>query len=959
LELGKQSLRSFALRGSLLKLENWRRIRHIAPVLALGIVGIAVTVTVWGLTDASENRTLVQEFSGRANNQAAALQNGVNGYLDKLYAVRALFDSSGQPITREEFEGFSNSLLAGHAAILNIGWIPRIKNEDRAAHELAAAHDGLLDYHIRAIAPDGTLPISPKRDEYFPKFYSTEPRISRVYGLDNKDGGAREQALAHIRDADVLSSSPPLVLHIGRGDRRGFWAGLPVYARGLPHETVEERRNNLLGVIQGVFQIGVMTDTIAAGIKSPTRLYLFAPKAALNDPPIYFTSRLANESIGPRSQAELAVGLHRSFPLNFGDVPWTLVVTPETANLVSTGHTLSSILLISGLLLSTGLTAFFRMTRRYAHYVEMAKNTLEITNDKLGQQKILLDAALENMSQGLCMFDADGRILLFNARYANMMGLSAASLKGISLLDLIKYRKAAGEFAGNPDEFFARVVAAAREGKSNTRVIETSAKRALRVIEQPKQDGGWVSTMEDITEWREAQAKISHMAHHDALTGVANRTQLVEELKNALAVLPLRGAGIAVHFIDLDHFKSVNDTLGHDGGDFLLKTVAERLRAVTRIDDIVARLGGDEFIVVQTGVSGKDQAEDFAHRLISAVTAPMKFKEQAILATVSVGVALAPADGTNPERLLKSADLAMYKAKAEGRNCVRFFLAEMDTELQTRFKLEKLIRDAVLHNRFELHYQPLFEISERRLIGFEALIRLPAEDGTLIPPLVFIPIAEDLRLLDEIGGWVLQEACRTAATWPEYLTVAVNLSPTQFLAGSISDVVAAALKDAGLAAHRLELEITETLLLGNSEATMAELKKLKAMGVAIVMDDFGTGYSSLSYLWRFPFDKIKIDRSFMKAFDGSGRDAKTVVKTIIALGRELNMRVTVEGVETATQADFLDKADGDQAQGFYFGRPVPASEISANILADFQKARLAPPSATEREPRLVKSSAEP
>jgi len=589
-----------------------------------------------------------------------------------------------------------------------------------------------------------------------------------------------------------------------------------------------------------------------------------------------------------------------------------------------------------------------------------AKDTLETANDKLREQKIMLDAALENMSQGLCMFDADGRILLFNARYANMIGLSAASLKGMSLLDLIKYRRAAGEFAGNPEEFFARVVAAAREGKSNSRVIETLAKRALRVIEQPKQDGGWVSTMEDITEWRKAQAQISHMAHHDALTGLANRTQLVDKLNDALAVLPMQSAGIAVHFIDLDRFKNVNDTLGHDGGDFLLKTVAARLCSVIRLDDVVARLGGDEFVVVQTGVSGKDQAEDFANRLISAVTAPMKFGEHAMIATASIGIALAPANGTNPERLLKSADLALYKAKAEGRNCVRFFAAEMDTELQTRFKLEKMVRDAVLHNRFELHYQPLFEISERRLIGFEALIRLPAGDGTLIPPLVFIPIAEDLGLIDRIGGWVLQEACRTAATWPDYLTVAVNLSATQFLTGDISEVVASALKDTGLAAHRLELEITETLLLGNSETNMAVLQKLKNMGVAIVMDDFGTGYSSLSYLWRFPFDKIKIDRSFMQAFDGSGRDAKTVVKTIIALGRELNMRVTVEGVETASQAAFLDKSDGDQAQGFFFGRPVPASEVSANILADFQKEHLAPLSAIapDEKPRLVNSSAE-
>ena len=286
---------------------------------------------------------------------------------------------------------------------------------------------------------------------------------------------------------------------------------------------------------------------------------------------------------------------------------------------------------------------------------------------------------------------------------------------------------------------------------------------------------------------------------------------------------------------------------------------------------------------------------------------------------------------------MKSADLALYKGKADGRNCVRFFEPAMDAALQARIALEKTLRDAVLNERFILHYQPLFEVSGQRLIGFEALIRLPAEDGTLIPPMTFIPVAEELRLIDKLGAWVLREACKTALSWPDSLTVAVNLSPAQFEAGSISAIVASALRETGLAPRRLELEITETLLLGNSEAIMTELQTLKSMGVAIVMDDFGTGHSSLSYLWRFPFDKIKIDRSFMQGFDASGRDAETVVKTIIALGRELDMRVTVEGVETAKQAAFLDGADADQVQGFFFGRPVSASEVSAIILKDFQK----------------------
>jgi diguanylate cyclase (GGDEF)-like protein len=454
--------------------------------------------------------------------------------------------------------------------------------------------------------------------------------------------------------------------------------------------------------------------------------------------------------------------------------------------------------------------------------------------------------------------------------------------------------------------------------------------------------------------------RIRFLAHHDVLTGLANRASLIDRLSAALVASAEQRGHLAVHFIDLDHFKEINDRFGHDGGDFLLNTIAERLRAASRSDDIVARLGGDEFVVVQRNISGRKQAEQFAYRLSSALAEPTGLKKHELFTTVSIGVALAPADGGTPERLLKSADLAVYKSKADGGNCVRFFLPEMDTKLQDRIELEEIIRNAVLNDDFELHYQPIFQMSNRRLIGFEALIRLPKGDGTLIPPLVFIPVAEEMRLIDKIGTWVLREACRTAASWPKHLTVAVNLSPAQFIAGSVGEIVAAALKEANLEPRRLELEITETLLLGDNESVMTELRALKKLGVAIVMDDFGTGYSSLSYLWRFPFDKIKIDRSFMQGFDGSGRDAETVVKTIITLGRELHMHVTIEGVETAKQAAFLDSAHGDQAQGFYFGRPVPASELAASILADFNKASPMPSSATAQEVnlRLVQASAE-
>ncbi len=433
-----------------------------------------------------------------------------------------------------------------------------------------------------------------------------------------------------------------------------------------------------------------------------------------------------------------------------------------------------------------------------------------------------------------------------------------------------------------------------------------------------------------------ADRRIRFLAAHDPLTGTLNRSSLLERLNLQLNALQPNGNGLALHFIDIDHFKQINDGFGHDGGDLALKALAERFRNASRLEDTVSRFGGDELIVIQSDVSDPAQATALAERLRAAAADPIRFKDQDIMLTISIGVAIAPSDGKDSDRLLKSADLALYVSKAAGRNCVRLFSPSMDAELTARIKLEKTIREAVENNGFLLHFQPMFELSGE-LIGFEALVRLPDEDGSMIAPLVFLPVAEEMRLTDKIGLWVLREACRVAATWPGDLTIAVNMSPSQFGSGNISEVVADILRETGLSARRLELEITESLLLENTEAALAELNKLKAMGVAIVMDDFGTGHSSLSYLWRFPFDKIKIDRSFILGLDRSGKNAESVIKTIIALGRELRMRVTVEGVETAQQAAFLEDIPGDQVQGFLYGRPVPGSETTADYLAGLRR----------------------
>jgi CHASE1-domain containing sensor protein len=334
----------------------WRLVQHFAPAHLVAIVGVAASVAVWYLVFSAERRAMIQEFNGRANNLATIMESGVNDYWEELYAVRALFGSLDQNVTREEFEIFTRSLMTHHVGILNIAWAPRVKRDERVAHELAANRDGLADYHIRAIAADGSWVISPERDEYYPKLYSTDARISPVYGIDIGDGTSQAHTVARIRDENVVSITAPLLLHTGDGDRRGFWAGLPIYARGLPHETVEDRRRNLLGIVQGVFQIQVMFDSILANIKAPVRLYLFLAGVTADDLPVYFASRFGTGSIEAKSQALLAAGLHQSFPLDFGNVTWTMVVTPEVSGLMWTRHKGSSILLICGLLLSAGLT---------------------------------------------------------------------------------------------------------------------------------------------------------------------------------------------------------------------------------------------------------------------------------------------------------------------------------------------------------------------------------------------------------------------------------------------------------------------------------------------------------------------------------------------------------------------------------------------------------------------------
>jgi diguanylate cyclase (GGDEF)-like protein len=433
-------------------------------------------------------------------------------------------------------------------------------------------------------------------------------------------------------------------------------------------------------------------------------------------------------------------------------------------------------------------------------------------------------------------------------------------------------------------------------------------------------------------EKRRAEAHIRFLVDHDSLTGLINRNKLVDETSAALSELERTPERLALHHIDIDHFKDINDTLGHGAGDALLCGVARRLAKLASDHDRVARVGGDEFVLLQGRPASDGAIAATAAEIRRQLSSTYEVNGQTVNVSVSVGVAIAPVHGDTVVRLMKSAELALYDSKIAGRDGVSIFSNEMDEELAERLRLERAIRDALASDGFELYYQPVVEMPKSRLCGFEALLRMRDATGAIVSPALFIPLAEQMGLIDKIGEWVLREASRTAQAWPANLKVAVNLSPAQFARGELAARVERILAETGLAADRLELEITEGLLLSNSVDVLAELRKLKALGVSIVMDDFGTGHSSLSYLWRFPFDKIKIDRAFMLALEAEDRaNAETIVKTIIDLGRSLNVTVTVEGVETVRQVDFVKAARCDQIQGYYFGRPMPQLDLAAYI----------------------------
>jgi diguanylate cyclase (GGDEF)-like protein/PAS domain S-box-containing protein len=729
------------------------------------------------------------------------------------------------------------------------------------------------------------------------------------------------------------------------------------------------------------------------------------------------------------------------------DYPITVVATTTIAS-VLTDWSDQTRAMIAG---ACGLTAAIALTLLLI--IRQINRQNRESQQRLESQKQQLDLALNNMTQGLVLYDGSQRLVLCNQRFIDMFGLSKDIVKpGTPSIDIMRHRKATGSFDGDPDAFHDEIQRRVAKGEITTSMVRSKDGRSFQIVNQPLPQGGWVATMEDVTvrqqleqerdrnnaflsqildhipsqitvkdarerryvlansvateqfgaqreqilgktadelfpkqsaeiitadddkmlqsgslfkdehiwesqalgkryitstrigirdsngelshivnvvndvtERRRAHEKIAHLAHYDPLTDLPNRVLFREQMQRELQKVS-RGEQFALLYIDVDEFKGINDSLGHHVGDELLKAVAGRIRGCIRDGDLIARLGGDEFAVIQTGVKGVNDVLDFVTRIQEALRQPFQCLGHHLSSDASIGIALAPQDGTELDQLIKNADLAMYGAKSDGRRTYRFFEPAMDAAAKARLALEQDLRLALAHGGFEIHYQPLVDLKTEQVTGCEALMRWRHPERGMISPATFIPVAEDTGLIVEIGEWVLRTACTEAASWPEHVRLAVNVSPVQLREPTLALKIASALAASGLPANRLEIEITEAVLIGDDTAALAILHELKAIGVRISLDDFGTGYSSLSYLQRFPFDKIKIDRCFVTDIteaDGSS----VIVQAVVNIAASCNMTTVAEGVETLQQKEFLRALGCNQMQGFLFSGAKPSAEV--------------------------------
>lgn len=803
------------------------KLRQFGPCLIAAAAGIAVSLAAAGMTANRESQQAKLQFKVLAENHFMVIQNGLNEYVNRLRAVRALFDSSEGPVSRNAFDAFTRPLLLENAAIVTLSWVPRVLNSERGEIERSAVRQGLAGYHFKAMNPDGTIVPSPERSEYYPIFYATLPTTSALFGLDLRSEPPTLAELEHARDSDRLGfSQVPALVSAGPDQGGGFLFSLPIYKHGSLHASIEDRRRNLAGFVHGSLLTAKMIDGIITANKTPKGLdsFFFKPGASLSASPAYVHgSRLRQTPAEPMNEAELASGPHWSRDITADGQPWlTMEMAPMPGGPLMVYHDRSWLVLIFGLIITGAVVIYIRSSRRHAS-------------------------------------------------------------------------------------------------------------RIMRVNQ-----------------------KIFVLAQLDPLTSLANRRAFIDRLNVAFAACGRGSRPFAVLYFDLDRFKDVNDTLGHAIGDALLGQVAARIKSVIRVTDVASRFGGDEFAILQSDVDDPSQVGTLAAKLRDVIAEPYFIAGNEVHISASIGISRYTPDVLGPDAMMIQADLALYRAKEDGRNCFRFHNVDLDRLVQERVVIADELRGAIDRDELELHYQPQVELRSGRIVGLEALLRWNHPKRGQIPPSLFIPIAERTGQIQLLGQWVFDAACRQLRSWQDDLLapdrLGVNVSALQLKGSTDLDrEVAASLDKWGIAPGMIEIELTESVLMDITQQHNERLERLRKLGVRIAIDDFGTGYSSLSYLVNYPISRVKIAQELVFGVDTDSRSA-TVVRAAIRLAHELGIEIIAEGVETEGQEKFLLSAGCEYGQGYYFSRPVDAERATELLRSGTIK--------PDRRPlRLVESTA--
>jgi diguanylate cyclase (GGDEF)-like protein/PAS domain S-box-containing protein len=917
-------------------LRRLRRVRIGLPALSTVLTllaGIAITAVIFSGVRGVERERARSDFVQAAESRFAAVDRAFSDATDALYSLNLLFSSVGE-VSRSEFDAYATPLSALHPEAQALVFHRFVSGEQRAAFEAERQRD-FPGFQITERGDGGLVRAGERAlylvDDYIVPFAGNEITL----GYDAWAYAPQRELAQRAIDTGRPMSSPiiPLLQHKGGS---GVVMVMPVYRKGALLNGVAERRRAAVGDTEVVIDLDVLVqrNLANAGLLGRRGAMLTLAGQAADGRQVAFRYGVPAVAAPAWSNWLHGRAFSETRKLSVAGRPWSVTVSGGEGALPV--HLGSIGVLALGLAASFGISAFVQArvqrTRRIEHLVEERTGALNRALDALR----LYQRAIESSVNGILLVDANRQgwpIEYVNPAYERLRGRSARELIGRRVSDIVSVE---------PDQPAIQELTSAmrelRPGNALVRHIDATGREVYSdVYVAPVRNPAGVTehfvvTLYDVTTAKRYEAELEHRARHDALTGLANRALLADRIEQALGFAAADGEPVWVAAIDLDQFRFVNDTLGHDAGDELLRLVAPRITGVLQRTDTVARTGGDEFVLVLPGYRDERQAGSAVRRVLEAVSQPLQLHGQTVFVTCSAGVAAYPVDGTDGATLVKHAELAMYRAKDAGRNTVEFFLPAMTARARERVELEGALRHALAHDEFELHYQPQVDLASGRVVGLEALIRWRSQRFGTVQPTRFIGLAEETGLIVPIGAWVLRTACMQNQAWRRAgygpLRIAVNLSARQFAEPGLIEVISRVLHETGMDPGCLEFEVTESLMMADVEAALRTMHELKTMGIKLSIDDFGTGYSSLSYLKRFPVDVLKIDRSFVHDLV-AGQDEAAMVDAIISLARGLRMRVIAEGVETRSQLDYLRGQGCDEVQGHLYSRPLPVAEVEA------------------------------